>query len=261
MSRILLPRSLAVGLFAAACALALAACSPSPTPTPTASATPPAGTGTLGTVTPSASATAAAPAYPTDAGEYAKAAVAAWAARDIGRLDQLEVQDGELHTLYSCNGCYDVHFVLIDCQGAAGSSYCLFFNNVGDSLRLRLVNQFLGQPRAIGTGSIWDPITFPSDDKAYAQEALDAWQAGNDNRLKLLTQGQLTSAQVTALGPDHSGQWTYNPAFGGGAMGTIGFTWTDVHGHQLSFLFTNGPAAPTTGPNSQHRIRQIVYNP
>jgi hypothetical protein len=249
------PRAAVAALALAACLLALAACSKTPpAPGPTQTGT---GVGTLGTAAPPAT-TAPAATYPTTAEDYAKAAVAAWAGRDLTRLDQLEVQDGELHTLYQCNGCYDIHFTLINCQGAAGSSYCLFFNNVGDSLRLRLVNQFLGQPRAIGNGSIWDPITFPSDDKAYAQEALDAWQAGNDNRLKLLTAGQLTSAGITALGADASAQWTFADC--SGAAGSTGCGWSNGS-HNLIFLFTNGPTPPTTGPNSQHRIRSVQYNP
>jgi hypothetical protein len=253
------PRATLAALAIGACLLLVAGCTTTP---PATSATGTAtGVGSLGTAAPTRPASTPPPAatYPNSAEDYAKAAVAAWSGRDLTRLDQLEVQDGELHTLYHCNGCYDIHFTLVNCEGAAGSSYCLFFNNVGDSLRLRLVNQFLGQPRAIGNGSIWEPIMFPSDNKAYAQEALDAWQAGNDNRLKLLIANPpMTSVAITALGADPGAQWTFNSS--SGAAGTTGYVWTNG-AHSLVFLFTNGPVAPSTGPNSQHRIRSVIYTP
>jgi hypothetical protein len=269
MSRSPLPRVVLAALATGACLLALAACAKTPTPTPTGTT---AGVGSLGTAAPTASArpgptSAAAATYPNTAEDYAKAAVAAWAARDLIRLDQLEVQDGQLHTLYQCNGCYEIHFTLVNCQGANGSTFCLFFNNVGDSLRLRLVNQFLGEPRAIGNGSIWEPITFPSDDKAYAQEALNAWLAGNDARLNLLTATHMTSAQVSALGANNAAQWAFgnphNPYDPDGAGGHSYYTFNDGAGHTLAFQFVDpnlGPPAPTTGAASQHRIEQIRYS-
>jgi hypothetical protein len=200
-----------------------------------------------------------APAYPADPESYTKAAVAAWASRNIARLDQLEVDNATLHTMYDCNGCYDIHFVLIgECDGAAGSSYCLFYNGAGDELRLRVSNPALGQARAIGTGSIFDQMTFPSDDKAYAQKALDAWLGRDDVRLKLLTQN-LVSANVDAKGADPHGEWTF--AGSEGAAGSLYLTWHNPAGHKLTFRFTNGPAAPTLGPASQHRITEIIYMP
>ncbi len=253
-----LPRVVAI-LAATLCAGVLAACAPtSPSPSPTAgssSAPAPGVTATGGAVT---TGPAPAPRYPSSAEDYAKAGVAAWVGHDIARLDDLEESGGTLHMLYGCNGCYNMHFTLVRCEGAAGSSYCRFFNNVGDDLLLRLNNASLGQARAITAGSTWDPISFPSDDQAYAQKALDAWQAGNDARLKLLTGDQLTSAQVSALGADKAQQWTFTGS--NGAAGTIGFVFKDTNGHTLTFLFTNGPAAPTTGPGSQHRIKQILYD-
>jgi hypothetical protein len=198
------------------------------------------------------------PTYPSDAGAYATAGINAWATRNIARLDALEESSGTLHTLYACNGCYNTHFTLTGCSGASGSTYCLFFNQVGDSLRLKVSNAALGQPRAITVGSIWDPIHFPSDDQAYAQEAMDAWQAQNDNRLKLLIAAPTTtSAQITALGASPAGQWTFQRA--DGAAGSVYEIWQDGSGNTLAFKFLNGPPAPTTGPQSQHRIETVVF--
>jgi hypothetical protein len=230
-------------------------------PAPGASgAGPGAGGGPTGPAPQATGTTPSGPTYPTDAAAYATAGINAWAAHDIARLDALEESSGTLHTLYSCNGCYNTHFTLQGCDGAAGSTYCLFFNQVGDSLRLKLSNAALGQPRAITAGSIWDPIHFPSDDQAYAQEALDAWQAGNDNRLKLLIGGPTnTTAKITALGASPSAQWT--AAGGNGAMGSLYIVFKDPSGHTLNFQFQNGPPAPTSGPQSQHRIESVVFQP
>jgi hypothetical protein len=197
--------------------------------------------------------------FPKDAETYTKLAVAAWVARDVSTLDQYEDSGGQLHTMLACNGCYNTAFNLSNCSGAAGSTYCLYINAVGDELRLRVSNPLLGQPRAMGTGSTFNPITFPSDNGAYAKEALDAWQAGNDPRLALLTAKPFTAAQITALGANPAQSWTANGS--DGAAGTIYLRFKDAAGHTLAFGFQNGPPAPTTGAASQHRITTIVYLP
>jgi hypothetical protein len=201
--------------------------------------------------------TKAAPTFPSDAGAYTAAALAAYKAKDVQTLDQYEDSGGQLHTMLTCDGCYNTAFTPVGCSGAAGSTFCLYFNAVGDELRLRVNNSLLGQPRAMGTGSIFNQITFPSDNKAYAQEALDAWQSGDDARLKLLTAKPFTSAQVTALGANHAGSWTFDHSEG--AAGSSYYSFSDGSGHSLAFRFTNGPAAPTTGAASQHRITDIDY--
>ena len=237
---------------------ALAGCAKSQTPSggnPAATST---AAGTLGD-SGASSPTPAAPAYPSSAAAYAQAGVQAWVDHDSARLDQLEVAGGQLHIMAGCNGCYNAAFALVNCQGAAGSSYCLFFNAVGDELNVHLQNSLLGSPDAIVAGSIVTPITFPSDDKAYAQEALNAWLSKNDARLKLLTQANVTSAQVDALGANRNSTWTFDHSEG--AAGSLYFSWRDGSGHTLAFRFLNGPPAPTTGPSSQHRITDVVYMP
>jgi hypothetical protein len=245
------------GLVVVSVFLSAAACAPqnSPGPGPTTS-----GTAVGGTSGPPPTTAPPAVTYPSDAETYAKQAVTAWETGDTARLNQLEVAGGTIHTLAGCHACYDLHFNLIgSCDGAAGSSYCLFYNKVGDSLRVHLSNPLLGHPQAVVAGSIWDPITFPSDDKKYAQEALDAWLGGNDARLKLLTASKMTSAQVDALGADRHSTWTFDHA--DGAMGSTYYNFHDLAGHSLAFRFLNGPPAPTTGPASQHRITEVVYLP
>ena len=199
------------------------------------------------------------PTFPTDAAAYTKAALVAWAARDVSTLDQFEEPGGQLHTMLACTGCYNTAFTLANCSGAAGSTYCLYINAVGDELRLRVNNQLLGYPRAMGTGSSFDPITFPSDDTAYAKEALAAWQAGDDPRLALLCAQPYSVVTMTALGASRSATWTASGSEG--AAGTVYVRFSDPAGHTLAFGFVNGPPAPTTGPGSQHRITTIVYLP
>jgi hypothetical protein len=245
-------RVAAAALTLTLCSVALAACNlgqNSPNNGPTSQAT------STATSTPPTTQ----PVYPNTAEEYAKAGVAAWVNHDSVRLDQLEVSGGLIHSLAGCNGCYDMAFTYVNCEGAAGSSYCLFFNAVGDELTVRLLNSLVGGPQAIVTGSIWSPITFPSDNKAYAQEALNAWLDRNDARLKLLTQSSMTSAQVDALGANHTVSWTYDHAEG--AAGSLYYSWHDPSGHMLAFRFLNGPPAPSTGAASHHRITEIVYLP
>src|SRR5262245_25099325 len=68
--------------------------------------------------------------FPSTREQCSKSAIDAWAANDVATLDQYEVPGGTLHTMLSCNGCYNTQFSLAPgfCQGAAGSSYCMFFN-------------------------------------------------------------------------------------------------------------------------------------
>jgi hypothetical protein len=250
-------RKVTLAAVAAVCALFLTACGGN-TPTsgtPTGSAAP-TGNGAAGAVPTSAPPTMS---FPTTPEQYSKNAIDAWAANDVATLDEYEVPDGTLHTMLSCNGCYETHFALAPgfCQGAAGSSYCMYFNLAGDKLLLHLSNQLLGQARAIENGGTFEPITFPASDEAYAAEALQAWNDGNDNRLKLLTQAQWTSAQIDALGLTRGSGWTFQVCQG--AMGST-YCQFGSGGHIIAFRFSNlvPQPVPTKGAGAQHRITDIT---
>jgi hypothetical protein len=265
MSRYIVRRTTLISLIVLAGALGATACAGggaqgNPPPTATSGGVGSLGNGPSSTASggDSSAPTTAAPTYPTDAKAYAEAAVNAWVAGDSARLDQLEVSGGTLHTLAACVNCYNMQwsFVGTICQGAAGSSFCLFYNHVGDSLRVHISNPLLGQPQAVVAGSIWDPLTFPADDQQYAAEALAAWQGGNDARLSHLTTGW-TSAKITALGPDPAGAWQYH--LSQGVAGSFYVQFSDGSGHDLAFRFLNSPVPiPTTGVGAQHRITDIV---
>ena len=111
----------------------------------------------------------------------------------------------------------------------------------------------------MSTGSSFDPVTFPSDDTAYAREALDAWQAGDDATVALLCAEPDAFASMTARGGDRGATWTESGSEG--AAGTVYVRFTDPVGHTVAFGFVNGPPAPTSGPGSEHRIMTIVYEP
>jgi hypothetical protein len=215
---------------------------PSPAASPTASPSP----------APHAVSTAG---FPADAESYTTAAVGAWVAGDTGRLDQLrDANAGIFSTLSSGN--YDKHFTLYLCQGAAGSTFCTFYNNAGDELVLRVVNQLLGQPHAVLDGQL-RAITFPTDNQAYAQEALDAWLAHDDARIGLLCTGD-AAAHLNAVAATHRTEaWTFDHAEG--AAGSFYLTWRNPAGDGLVFRFHDPGIPPTPGP--QHRIIDVIFQP
>lgn len=194
--------------------------------------------------------------YPTNARAYSIAAVSAWVAGDHTRLGQLTTGAGTHIFETLSTGDPDRHFDFANCQGAAGSSYCVFYNGTGDMLRLRLSRPQLGRPHAIAGGR-FEPTTFPDDNQEYAQEALDAWRADNTARLGLLT---TTDAYqhilATPVGQTHM-SWTFDHSEG--AAGSFYLTWTNEAGDSLVFRFVNPDVDPSGGP--QHRIVDILFLP
>lgn len=247
-------------LLAAATALAVAGCTNSSGrsggPTASTSATP-GGTGGGGaSATPTSGPAATVPAgYPSNAQDYAQAALTAWAAGDQARLDQL--RDGANQVFQTISSpSYDHHFHLDHCEGAAGSSYCRVFNNVGDELDLQLSNQLLGAPHAV-VGGNFHPITFPGDMREYAQEALDAWLAHNTARIGLLlTPDALT--HLNAIPASHQADgWTFGDSQG--AAGSSYLSWANPAGDRIAFRFYNPGVVPSESP--QHRIHDVLFMP
>jgi hypothetical protein len=249
-------------VLAAVAALAVTGCTSNSTggatPTPPASGDASGGSGGGATGGPSASSgptAAAAAGYPSDAQGYAQAALTAWASGDQARLDQLRDSSNPVFQTIS-SPAYNHNFHLYQCQGAAGSSYCAVFNNVGDELDLRLSNVLLGHPHAVVGGDL-HPITFPADAQAYAQEALDAWLAHNTARVGLL----LTPDAVTHLGgiaASHQADgWTFGDSQG--AAGSSYLSWKNPAGDRIAFRFHNPGVVPSESP--QHRIQDVLWMP
>ena len=214
-----------------------------------------AGLHTIGTGGPSAAGSASPVGYPGSAEAYTQAAVTAWTSGDTARVDQLRDPSVTVFATLS-SGDYDKHFSLKDCQGAAGSSFCTFFNNVGDELVLRVRNELVGGPHAITEGQ-FHPITFPTDMQAYAQECLDAWLAGNVNRITFLTTAD-AKTHLSAVAISHKSEtWTFQDAQG--AAGSSYLTWHSSAGNRIVFRFHNPGVVPGEGP--QHRIVDVLWNP
>jgi len=216
-----------------------------------------AGLGTFGTEASPVAASSAPPAasYPSGAGPYTQAALNAWLNGDTARLDQLRDPAATIFATLSA-GDYDKHFTLKNCQGAAGSSYCTFDNNVGDELMLRVSNEKLGHPHALTDGH-FSAITFPTDMQAYAQECLDAWKAGNTARVGFLTTADAKTHLGAIADSYRSATWTFVDSQG--AAGSSYLTWQDGAGHRILFRFYNPGVDPNETP--QHRIRDVLWNP
>src|SRR5262245_44911904 len=166
-------------LCAAIAVLAASACAKGAEP---GSSTPPTTTPTAILDSPTTVETTAAPApsYPSTARAYAEAILAAWTGDKTDRLGQLTtptVQD----QILEIPGPIDEHWHYSRCEGAAGSSYCIFHNNPGDMIRIRITNELLKQAHA-AVEVVFDPVTFPSDPVLYVKEFIAAWQDGNTYR-------------------------------------------------------------------------------
>jgi hypothetical protein len=257
---VLVPTRAGIVALAAVAALTVAGCTSSSSPgsTPPASASASGGSGGGSGGGASANPRSAAPApvgYPSDAQGYAQAALTAWATGDQARLDQLRDPANQVFQAIS-SPAYDHHFQLYQCQGAAGSSICAVFNSVGDELHLKLSNQLLGHAHAV-VGGDFQPIAFPADMRAYAQEALDAWLAHDTARIGLL----LTADAVThlnAIAASHQADgWTFGDSQG--AAGSSYLSWTNPAGDHIAFKFFNPGVVPSESP--QHRIRDVLWLP
>jgi hypothetical protein len=199
---------------------------------PAASDTSTPGGGVLGT----------APTFPKDASAYATETVTAWRQGDHARLAQLnDASDTVFATLDA--GDYNKQFTLYRCDGAAGSSYCTFYNAVGDTLILRLQNQRLGQAHAVIEGQ-WHPITFPVDLRAYAEEAITAWSGHNTTAV---------FGVVPAALRDTS--WTFNHEEG--AAGHRIEVFLDPAGDSIGISFVAPGVQPT--PANRHGLIEAVY--
>jgi hypothetical protein len=196
---------------------------------------------------------AAAISFPTQAALYATATVGAWSQGDIGLLSQLnDPADQIFSTLDSGN--YNKVFTVYQCNGAAGSSICVLYNEVGDELDLRLRNDLLGQPHAVVDGQ-WHPITFPEDLKAYAQEALTAWLGHNTAAVSLLTgkPGETAFGEVPPA--RRADTWSYAHEEGG--AGHIFHIFHNPAGDTIVFSFLSPGIA--SAPANRHGLIEVIY--
>ncbi len=183
--------------------LALAGCGKSGAGTATATGTPAAGVGGLNPVdgSPAASATpsdSAGPtagpstaAYPGDAKAYAQAALDAWASGAHAGLVAL-TSPAAATGFDHITSHPDMNWHFHTCEGAAGSQYCMWDNNNGDRLRIKVISQYVGQAHAIDE-VVLDATTYPSIADDYAGAFMQAWLDGNSYRMTALSAATVTS--------------------------------------------------------------------
>lgn len=231
-----------VGLLLAA--VALTGCSRhSPRrPTPAASASVAAsGNGGLGagpgtasaSATPAPGGTTAAPpgSYPADARSYGLAAITAWVNGQTSRLGDLTAP-GVATNFVNIGGHPDTHWAYYNCQGAAGTQYCVYRNNNGDELQLRLRNDLLGKAHAV-VEAIFEQTAYASSPDAYVSAFLLAWTKGNRQRMLALS-NQGTVDFVTHYTPPAS--WTLTTD---GAAGSTYVRATNPAGFDLTVRVIN----------------------
>jgi hypothetical protein len=160
------------------------------TPSPAVSASE---TAASPTASPTTTATSATPspttAFPATARLYAEAVLLAWRTKQYGQLGELTTAAvlSQLQTTANV----EPNWAYVSCQGAAGSSYCMFINADGDAVTLRLDNQLLGRARATTEVKL-DQTTYSNNAVEYVKAFIEAWRNANTKRMAALAnQGEV----------------------------------------------------------------------
>jgi hypothetical protein len=126
---------------------------------------------------------AAAPSYPSSAQGYAEAVLQAWRLRLFTRVSDLTTP--EVLTQLQTTANIETDWSLVNCQGAAGSSYCQYLNGDGDSATLRLENQRLGTAHATTEVKL-DLTTYSNNAVEYVKAFIEGWRNANIKRMTTL---------------------------------------------------------------------------
>jgi hypothetical protein len=147
----------------------------------------------------------AGPGYPTTARAYAEATVAAWSGHNLDRLADLTTA-GVHEQFVEIPGQLRTDWLFLNCDGAAGSNYCTLRNGDGDTVRLRVVNQYLGGPDAVRE-LVANLTTYPANGETYAREFVRAWATGNTPRMRALARPDVVVAVNNAYQDRPTGTW------------------------------------------------------
>jgi hypothetical protein len=140
----------------------------------------------------SAPPTSAKPAsFPTTPKGYADATMSAWTSHKDERLADLTTDDAGA-SIATVPGGIDAHWHYNQCEGAAGASYCVYDNNNGDRVQLRIDNATVGQPGAVVEFK-YDPTVYAAVPDDYVNAFMQAWKDGNTRRMQALSTSQVTS--------------------------------------------------------------------
>jgi len=127
--------------------------------------------------------------FPASARLYAEAVLLAWRTKQYGQLGELTTPAvlSQLQTTANV----EPNWAYVNCQGAAGSSYCLFINGDGDAITLRLDNQLLGKARATTEVKL-DQTTYSNNAVEYVKAFIEGWRNANTKRMAALAnQGEV----------------------------------------------------------------------
>jgi hypothetical protein len=159
--------------------------------------------------------------FPSDARLYAEAVLAAWGGNQSARLADLTSAPAN-QKLAAMPGPPNMHWTFVDCDGAAGSSYCSFYNDSGETILVRLTNQGLGSPHAVTDATL---SGLPEDGVEYTREFVRAWQRADHTRmLQLGTQNVVDSLKELAAAPQNP---TFTIDSGGGGLLVVKVASTD----------------------------------
>lgn len=143
--------------------------------------------------------------YPTTVRAYAEATVAAWSAGDLSRLGDLTTAEVD-EQFIEIPGKLATDWIHYRCDGVAGSNYCTLRNGVGDSVTLRVTNQYLGKPHAVVALTV-SLTTYPATGELYAREFVRAWATGNTPRMRALARPDVVVAVNNAYQDRPQGTW------------------------------------------------------
>lgn len=130
--------------------------------------------------------------FPVSVPEYAHAAVTAWAAPDLLRLADLTT--AEVHEeIIELPGPPDQTWAFLQCDDEDPGWACAFYNTDGDYLVLTLDPDRLGEPRAV-VDFAFEPTTYPTTAREYAEAFITAWQTGNRARMAALATPEVIRA-------------------------------------------------------------------
>jgi hypothetical protein len=190
--------------------------------------------------------------YPTTARAYAEATVAAWSAGDLSRLSALTTPEVD-EQFIEIPGKLAPDWIHYRCDGVAGSNYCTLRNGVGDSVTLRVTNQYLGKPHAVValTASL---TTYPANGEMYAREFVRAWATGNTPRMRALARPAVVVAVNNAYQDRPQGTWALGV---NGEHGGAGLLIVDVDINEGAITFTL--EVGTTLLGTRHAI--VGYEP
>ncbi|WP_117215552.1 hypothetical protein [Allorhizocola rhizosphaerae] len=176
-----------------ACALAVVSCgkkeAPQATPSFATDANASASAGANGSPGPTKTSGGGgnnAPTYPKNAKDYAHALLVANSKKDKTRVDQLAQQSAvlQLATYQNLDPNWNTH---VSCGPDGGShTVCVFRNTHGDEASVKLANLQIGHPTA-AVEALIDRTTYPSDAAGYASAFTNAWEKGNTDRMKRLS--------------------------------------------------------------------------